>query len=98
MSKLTTYEGGEFLTSQEAVAEYLNLALQEDDSTVFIRALGDAARTKGMTEVASLTGIDRSTLYGCLSGNHDTGISVVFRVMQALDTGLSANQRTQEAS
>ena len=95
MSELTTYEGGEFLTSQEAVAEYLNLALQEEDSAIFIRALGDAARAKGMTEVANLTGIDRSTLYACLSGNHDTGVSVVFRVMQALGTDLVVNRRLQ---
>jgi probable addiction module antidote protein len=98
MSELTTYEGGEFLTSHEAVAEYLNLALQDEDSAVFIRALGDAARARGMTEVANLTGIDRSTLYRCLSGNHDTGLSVIFRVLQALGTGLSANQRMQETS
>lgn len=51
--KLKQYEGGNFLKTPEAIVEYLNLALESGDHGVFLKALGNAAKAKGMTDVSN---------------------------------------------
>ena len=59
--KLKQYEGGDFLKTPEAIVEYLNLALESGDHGVFLKALGNAAKAKGMTDVSNKTNIERTT-------------------------------------
>ena len=45
------------LDSDEAMVAYLNAALEEKDPQYFVKALGNAARAKGMTAIAADSGL-----------------------------------------
>ena len=49
--KLKKFDAVDFLDSDEAMVEYLNAALEEDDPRYFAHALGNVARAKGMSSI-----------------------------------------------
>ena len=49
---LPEFDMAEHLGSDQAIAEYLSIVLEENDPVEFAHALGTIARAKGMTEVA----------------------------------------------
>ncbi|MFM5888120.1 MAG: addiction module antidote protein, partial [Dolichospermum sp.] len=55
------------------MAAYLEAALEDGDPNLVVAALGDIARSKGMTNIARETGLGRESLYQSLSidGNND---------------------------
>ena len=52
--------------SEEDIAAYLTTALEENDAALLAAALGDIARSRGMTQVAKDSGITREALYKAL--------------------------------
>ena len=50
--KLKRFDVVDFLDSDEALVEYLNVALEENDPKYFAKALGNVARAKGMSSVS----------------------------------------------
>ena len=63
----TPWDASDFLTSDEAIAAYLDAALEDGDPRVVAMALGNIARAKGMSSVARDAGITREALYKALS-------------------------------
>ena len=49
--KITQFDASDYLTSDVAIAEYLNAVLEENDSALLLDALGDIAKAKGMTQI-----------------------------------------------
>ena len=74
----------DILDSDEALVEYLNVALEENDPEYFAKALGNVARAKGMSSVSEATGLGRQSLYRALSGDGNPRIDTLFRVLEAL--------------
>ena len=66
MTKTVTsrYDVAEHLRTREETAAYLEASIEEaDGNTAFIaKALGDIARAKGMSRVASDAGLSRESL------------------------------------
>ena len=54
------------------------------------KALGDIARAKGMSRVASDAGLSRESLYKALSGERNPTLDTVLRVLGALGLKLRA--------
>jgi probable addiction module antidote protein len=79
----------ELLDSDEAVADYIADALDDNEPTALVRALGTVARARGMTELAKETGLTRSALYRSLSTTGNPEIDTVRRVLKALNLKLS---------
>ena len=98
MTKTTTktvtssYDVGEHLRTPEEMAAYLEACMEEaDGDAAFIaRALGDIARAKGMSQVASDAGLSRESLYKALSGERNPTLDTVLRVVGALGLKLRA--------
>ncbi len=67
-SELPEFDAAEYLSSEEDVAAYLTTVLEENDAALLAAALGDIARSRGMTQVAKDSGITREALYKSLSG------------------------------
>lgn len=86
--KLKRFELTNFLDSDEAMVEYLNAALLEDDPTYFTKALGNVARAKGMTLVSEGSGLGRQGLYRALSIEGNPRIDTLFRVLATLNLRL----------
>jgi probable addiction module antidote protein len=61
------FEVADYLDSEEAIAEYLSLAARDENPGVLLKALGDVAKARGMTEVAKASGLGRESLYKTLA-------------------------------
>jgi len=73
-----------YLDSDEAIAAYLDAALEEDDPALLAAALGDVARAKGMTFIARETGLGRESLYKALSPEGNPEFGTVQKVVRSL--------------
>lgn len=89
-TEITRFDASEYLDSDEMIAEYLNAALEVNDPALFLAAIADVAKAKGMTQVAIAAGLGRESLYKALSPNSQPRFSTVLRVMHALGVRLSA--------
>jgi probable addiction module antidote protein len=52
ISELPEFDAAEYLNSEEDVAAYLTTVLEENDPALLAVALGDIARSRGMTQAA----------------------------------------------
>ena len=86
------YDVSEHLRTPEEMAAYLEASMEEaDGDAAFIaKALGDIARAKGMSQVASDAGLSRESLYKALSGERNPSLDTVLRVIGALGLKLRA--------
>lgn len=46
--ELEKFDATEYLDSEEVIAEYLNAALEDENPDVFLTAIGDIAKARGM--------------------------------------------------
>jgi probable addiction module antidote protein len=65
----------------EAVIE---LAVQENDPEYLLKAIGDAARSKGMAQIARELNLDRAGLYKSLSPVGNPSFLTVMKVLDNL--------------
>ena len=84
MLKTRHFDIAELLETEQDIQEFLTEASLSGDSAEFVRALGIAARAKGMTEVAKQAGVTRASLYKSLDGNGNPEFSTVSKVCNAL--------------
>lgn len=92
--KLTTFDPAEGLTSDEAVAAFMADAFSSEDAGYIAHALGVVARAKGMTQIASETGLSREQLYRSFSENGNPTLKTTISVMKALGIELTARPST----
>lgn len=94
MKKTVTsrYDVAEHLRTPEEIAAYLEACMEEadGDATFIVKALGDIARAKGMSQVARDAGMSRESLYKALSGECSPGFDTVLKVVGALGLKLHA--------
>jgi probable addiction module antidote protein len=90
MTELKPYDPGDLIRTEEDIHAYLTEALNDEDPAVFIIALGDVARMKGLDAVAKKVGIAPETLLPLLSGRSTPSWDAIHRLMQALDIHLRA--------
>ncbi|MBM3163757.1 MAG: putative addiction module antidote protein [Chlorobi bacterium] len=88
----TKYDISEHLRTPQEMAAYLEMCIEEanGDTAFIIKALGDIARAKGMTQVARDAGLSRESLYKALSGERSPGFDTILKVIRALGLKLHA--------
>jgi len=84
------WDPAEHLDSEEAMAAYLDAALEDGDPALISAALGDIARAKGMSQLARDTGLSRESLYRSLSAEGNPELATVVKVMKSLGLRLAA--------
>ena len=91
-TETSSYDVAEHLRTPEDMAAYLEASMEEaDGDAAFIaKALGDIARAKGMSRVASDSGLSRESLYKALSGDRNPTLDTVLRVVGALGLKMRA--------
>ncbi len=72
------------LKTKRDVIGYLDAVLEDGDPDLLKVALGDIARSKGMTEIARAAGVSRASLYKALSPQGNPEFVTVARVLHAL--------------
>ena len=90
IADLPEFDMAEHLDSDQAIAEYLSIVLEENDPAEFAHALGTIARAKGMTEVARASGLTREALYKALRPTSQPRFDTIARVCKALGVKLVA--------
>ncbi|MCM2288038.1 MAG: putative addiction module antidote protein [Sulfuritalea sp.] len=90
IADLPDFDFSEHLDSDQAMAEYLTVILEENDPALLAAALGDIARARGMSEIAKASGITREALYKALRPDAQPRFDTVNRVCTALGVKLVA--------
>jgi probable addiction module antidote protein len=90
IADLPDFDFSEHLDSDQAMAEYLTVILEENDPALLAAALGDIARARGMSEIAKASGITREALYKALRPDAQPRFDTVNRVCAALGVKLVA--------
>ena len=90
--KTVPYDVAEQLRTPQEMAAYLDAWLEDapEDLAGIARALGDIARAKGMTQVATDAGLSRESLYRALSADGNPTFATVLKVARALGIKLRA--------
>lgn len=78
------YDAADYLTTPEQVKLFLEAALEENDPDFFVEALGIAARSVGMAQIASSSGLGRESLYKALGTGKKPQFSTVYKVINAM--------------
>ncbi|MEO6264766.1 MAG: addiction module antidote protein, partial [Luteimonas sp.] len=63
MKNLSAFDASDYLDNEKVIAEYLNAALEDDNPSVFLQAVADVAKSRGMAKLAKDTGLGRESLY-----------------------------------
>ncbi|NTV76119.1 MAG: putative addiction module antidote protein [Holophaga sp.] len=89
--KTKPFESADFLASgsQKLINDYLEVAWEEmfemSDPDIFVTALGNVAKARGMTEVAKATGLARESLYRSLASGSKVRFDTILKLMAAFN-------------
>jgi probable addiction module antidote protein len=95
--KTTVFDEADYLKTEEDIAAYVTEALATGDTAVIAHALGVIARTRGMSRIASQTGLSRESLYRALSAEGNPEFTTVLRILEAVGLRLTAEPATKAA-
>jgi probable addiction module antidote protein len=86
---IKAYDAAEYLTSEKRITEYLKAAAEDPNPKVFLLALSNVARARGMGKIAKSSGLGRESLYKALSAGAQPRFTTVSAIMQALGVKFS---------
>ena len=87
---LERFEASDYLDSEEVIAEYLTLALEDPDPDAFLVAVRDIAKARGMATIAEKSGLGRESLYKTLRPGAQPRFETMRRLLDALGVKLGA--------
>ena len=91
MVKLKKFDPSDFLDDDEVVAEYLTAALEDPNPDVFLAAVGNVAKARGMSSIAKQSGLGRESLYKALAPGAKPRYDTMLRLLQSLGVKLSVS-------
>jgi probable addiction module antidote protein len=91
--KTTPFDAAAYLQSEEDILYYLEAAMEGNDPRHIASALGDVARSRGMSEVARKAGLGRQALYSALSEDGNPTLETLTAVLGALGLQLTVQKR-----
>ena len=90
MTQLAPFDAADYLDDELTIAEYLTAALEDPNPDVFLTAVRDVARARGMTQLAKDSGLGRESLYKALTPGAKPRYDTVLKLLTALGIKLSA--------
>ncbi len=93
MVELRPFDAANYLETEEDILFYLEAAMEGNDPKHIASALGDVARSKGMSEIAKKSGLGRQALYNALSENGNPTLETLLAVLGALGLELRVQKR-----
>jgi probable addiction module antidote protein len=88
-SELAPFDASEFLDNEEVIAEYLAIALEDPNPDVFLRAVANVAKARGVSQVAKASGLGRESLYKALAPGAKVRYETVRKVLDSLGVRLT---------
>jgi len=90
MDNFTRFDAADYLDSEEVIVEYLTAALEDMNPDVFLSALADVAKARGMSAVAQNSGLGRESLYKALTPGAKPRYDTILKVLHGLGVKLVA--------
>ena len=90
MVKTATFDAADYLNDEETIAAYLTAALEDPNPDVFLAAVRDVARARGMAQLAKDAGLGRESLYKALTPGAKPRYDTVLKLLHALGVKISA--------
>lgn len=84
MTKPAPFDAADYLNDDETIAEYLTAALEDPNPDVFLTAVRDVARARGMAQLARDAGLGRESLYKALTPGAKPRYDTVLKLLHAL--------------
>ncbi|MEI7815779.1 MAG: addiction module antidote protein [Desulfuromonadales bacterium] len=88
--EIAPFAAADYLTDEETIAEYLTAALEDTNTDMFLGAVKDVARARGMTRLAKDTGLGRESLYKALAPGAQPRYGTIMKAVRALGVRLHA--------
>ena len=88
MTEFTRFDATDYLDNEETIAEYLTAALEDDNPDVFLAAIADVAKVRGMSQLAKNAGLGRESLYKALAPGAKPHYDTVLKVLHGLGVKL----------
>ncbi len=92
----TKFDVADYLDSNEMIVAYLNTVLAEGNDVDVIVAIGNVAKSIGMSKIANETGLSRPSLYKALSDGSKPQFETVMKVLRAIGGQLQINPSSEE--
>ena len=87
--KLTPFDVSRHLDSEVVIAEYLAAALEDPNPDMFLRAVSNVAKARGMASVAEASGLGRESLYKALAPGAKVRYETVRKLVDSLGVKLT---------
>jgi probable addiction module antidote protein len=84
------FDAADYLDSEEMIAEYLTVAMADENPDALLLALSAVARARGMTRIAEAAGLQRESLYKALTPGSHPRFETIAAVLRALNVRLAA--------
>ncbi len=91
MAKFSRFDAADYLDDEVTIAEYITAALEDPDPAVFLAAVRDVARARGMAQLAKDAGVGRESLYKALTPGAKPRYDTMIKLLHALGVKLSAS-------
>jgi probable addiction module antidote protein len=88
-SQLPPFDVSRHLNSEAMIAEYLAAALEDPNPDVFLRAVANVAKARGMATVAEASGLGRESLYKALAPGAKVRYETVRKLVDSLGVKLT---------
>ncbi len=89
MEKFAKFDAVDYLDGEEMIAEYLTAALEDENPDVFLAAIADVAKARGMSAIAQSTGLGRESLYKALAPGAKPRYDTILKVLHSLGVKLT---------
>ena len=94
MTQVKPFDAADYLDSEEVIAEYITAALEDPNPDVFLMAIRDVARARGIAQLARDAGMGRESLYKALAPGAKPRYDTVLKLLRALGVQLHAGAAT----
>lgn len=84
MKTLTKFDTAEYLDNDETIAEYLTAALEDQNPEVFLAAISDVAKARGLADIAKSEGLRRERLSQSLAPGAKPHYDTIIKVLHGL--------------
>ena len=89
MEPYAKFDAVDYLDSEELIAEYLAAALEDENPDVFLAAIADVAKARGMSAIAQSSGLGRESLYKALAPGAKPRYETIMKVLHSLGVRLT---------
>jgi probable addiction module antidote protein len=91
MTKIKTreFDPARYLKNEKMIAEYLAICLEDPNPGVFLAALGDVVKARGIAQIAKDSGLRRESLYKTFEPGKRPQYETIRKITGALGLHLS---------